>query len=80
MFDFSARLQFFRMVHAYIGQLDAQKKLRWISVAHTLFDRRYESQKQFFEVTGRASESRFSSGVLSLERRHQLRRSVHDAL
>ncbi len=50
MFDFSSTVQFFRMVHAYIGQLDPDKSFRWISVLTTLFDRRYESQKQFFEV------------------------------
>jgi chromosome partitioning protein len=50
MFDFSSTVQFFRMVHNYIGQLDPQKSYRWISVLTTLFDRRYESQKQFFEV------------------------------
>jgi chromosome partitioning protein len=50
MFDFSSTVQFFRMIHNYIGQLDAAKSYRWISVLTTLFDRRYESQKQFFEV------------------------------
>jgi len=50
MFDFSSTVQFFRMVHAYIAQLDPEKSYRWISVLTTLFDRRYESQKQFFEV------------------------------
>ncbi len=50
MFDFSSTVQFFRMIHAYIQQLDPQKSYRWISVLTTLFDRRYESQKQFFEV------------------------------
>jgi chromosome partitioning protein len=50
MFDFSSTVQFFRMVHAYIAQLDPDKSYRWISVLSTLFDRRYESQKQFFEV------------------------------
>lgn len=50
MFDFSSTVQFFRMVRNYIGQLDANKEYRWISVLTTLFDRRYESQKQFFEV------------------------------
>jgi chromosome partitioning protein len=50
MFDFSSTVQFFRMVHNYIGQLDPEKSYRWISVLTTLFDRRYESQKQFFEV------------------------------
>jgi chromosome partitioning protein len=50
MFDFSSTVQFFRMVHAYIAQLDPKKSYRWISVLTTLFDRRYESQKQFFEV------------------------------
>jgi chromosome partitioning protein len=50
MFDFSSTVQFFRMIHAYIQQLDPHKSYRWISVLTTLFDRRYESQKQFFEV------------------------------
>jgi chromosome partitioning protein len=50
MFDFSSTVQFFRMVHNYIGQIDANKQYRWISVLTTLFDQRYESQKQFFEV------------------------------
>jgi chromosome partitioning protein len=50
MFDFSSTVQFFRMIHSYIAQLDPQKSYRWISVLTTLFDRRYESQKQFFEV------------------------------
>jgi len=50
MFDFSSTVQFFRMIANYIGQLDPGKTYRWISVLTTLFDRRYESQKQFFEV------------------------------
>ena len=50
MFDFSSTAQFFRMVHNYIGKIDAEKQYRWISVLTTLFDQRYESQKQFFEV------------------------------
>jgi chromosome partitioning protein len=50
MFDFSSTVQFFRMIHNYIGQLDPQKTFRWISVLTTLYDRRYESQKQFVEV------------------------------
>ena len=50
MFDFSSTVQFFRMVHNYIGQLDPEKTYRWISVLTTLFDRRYESQKQFSDV------------------------------
>ena len=50
MFDFSSTVQFFRMVKNYIGQLDPKKEYRWISVLTTLFDQRYESQKQFFEV------------------------------
>jgi chromosome partitioning protein len=50
MFDFSSTVQFFRMIYNYIGRLDALKTYRWISVLTTLFDQRYESQKQFFEV------------------------------
>ena len=50
MFDFSSTVQFFRMVHNYIGKIDPTKQYRWISVLTTLFDQRYESQKQFFEV------------------------------
>ena len=50
MFDFSSTVQFFRMVHNYIGKIDSTKQYRWISVLTTLFDQRYESQKQFFEV------------------------------
>jgi chromosome partitioning protein len=50
MFDFSSTVQFFRMVRNYVGQIAPQKSYRWISVLTTLFDQRYESQKQFFEV------------------------------
>ena len=50
MFDFSSTVQFFRMVHNYIKQIDANKEYRWISVLTTLFDQRYESQKQFFDL------------------------------
>jgi chromosome partitioning protein len=50
MFDFSSTVQFFRMVHNYIGQLDPDKSYNWISVLTTLFDRRYQSQKEFFDV------------------------------
>lgn len=50
MFDFSSTVQFFRLVHDYIGQIDPDKTYRWISVLTTLYDRRYESQKQFFDV------------------------------
>jgi hypothetical protein len=38
------------MVHNYIKQIDANKEYRWISVLTTLFDQRYESQKQFFDL------------------------------
>ena len=50
MFDFSSTVQFFRMVHNYIGKIDPSKQYRWISVLTTLFDQRYESPKQFYEV------------------------------
>jgi chromosome partitioning protein len=50
MFDFSSTVQFFRMIHNYIGKIDANKQYRWISVLTTLFDQRYESQKQFFDT------------------------------
>lgn len=50
MFDFSSTVQFFRMVRNYIGRIDPEKQYRWISVLTTLYDQRYESQKQFFEV------------------------------
>jgi chromosome partitioning protein len=50
MFDFSSTVQFFRMVRNYVGQIAPEKTYRWISVLTTLFDQRYESQKQFFEV------------------------------
>lgn len=50
MFDFSSTVQFFRMMRNYIKQLDPNKEYRWINVLTTLFDQRYESQKQFFEV------------------------------
>jgi chromosome partitioning protein len=50
MLDFSSTVQFFRMVKNYIGRIDPEKQYRWISVLTTLFDQRYESQKQFFEV------------------------------
>lgn len=50
MFDFSSTVQFFRMVKNYIGRIDPEKQYRWISVLTTLYDQRYESQKQFFEV------------------------------
>jgi len=50
MFDFSSTVQFFRMVRNYIKQIDPDKEYRWISVLTTLFDQRYESQKQFFDV------------------------------
>ena len=78
MFDFSSTVQFFRMVHNYIGQLDPSKTYRWISVLTTLFDRRYESQKQFFEVM-RACFRRLgtSAGFFSFECGHQLGRAIH---
>lgn len=50
MFDFSSTVQFFRMMRNYINQLAPDKEYRWINVLTTLFDQRYESQKQFFEV------------------------------
>ena len=50
MYDFSSTVQFFRMVRNYVGQIAPDKSYRWISVLTTLFDQRYESQKQFFEV------------------------------
>ena len=50
MFDFASTVQFFRMIHTYIERIDPNKSYRWISVLTTLFDQRYESQKQFVEV------------------------------
>ena len=50
MFDFSSTVQFFRMVRNYVGQLAPDKSYRWISVLTTLFDQRYDSQKQFVDV------------------------------
>jgi len=50
MFDFSSTVQFFQMIYNYIGQLDSEKTYQWITVLTTLFDKRYETQKQFFEV------------------------------
>ena len=78
MFDFSSTVQFFRMVHNYIGQLDPEKSYRWISVLTTLFDRRYESQKQFFEVMRACfGDSVFQRVFLSFQRRDQFGRAVH---
>jgi chromosome partitioning protein len=50
MFDFSSTVQFFRMVRDYVERIDPAKTYRWLSVLTTLYDQRYESQKQFFEV------------------------------
>jgi chromosome partitioning protein len=50
MYDFTSTVQFFRMVHNYIGLIDPGKEYRWISVLTTLFDQRLVSHKQFFEV------------------------------
>jgi chromosome partitioning protein len=50
MYDFTSTVQFFRMVHNYIGLIDPTKEYRWISVLTTLFDQRLTSHKQFFEV------------------------------
>jgi chromosome partitioning protein len=50
MYDFTSTVQFFRMVHNYIGLIDPEKEYRWISVLTTLFDQRLVSHKQFFEV------------------------------
>jgi chromosome partitioning protein len=50
MHDFTSTVQFFRMVHNYIGLIDPNKEYRWISVLTTLFDRRLVSHKQFFDV------------------------------
>jgi chromosome partitioning protein len=50
MFDFSSTVQFFRMVRDYVERIDPSKTYRWLSVLTTLYDQRYESQKQFFEV------------------------------
>ena len=84
MFDFSSTVQFFRMIHNYIGKIDANKQYRWISVLTTLFDQRYESQKQF--CRGDADLLRrldVPAGVLPFGRGDQLggavRRSVRAA-
>ena len=50
MFDFSSTVQFFRMIRTYVAQLAPDKTYRWISVLTTLFDQRYDSQKQFVDV------------------------------
>jgi chromosome partitioning protein len=50
MFDFSSTVQFFRMIRNYVAQLAPDKTYRWISVLTTLYDQRYDSQKQFVDV------------------------------
>lgn len=50
MYDFSSTVQFFRMIRDYVSRLAPDKSYRWVSVVTTLFDRRYETQKQFAEV------------------------------
>jgi chromosome partitioning protein len=50
MFDFSSTVQFFRMIRNYVAQLAPDKSYRWISVLTTLFDQRYDSQRQFVDV------------------------------
>ena len=50
MFDFSSTVQFFRMIRTYVAQLAPEKNYRWISVLTTLFDQRYDSQRQFVDV------------------------------
>jgi chromosome partitioning protein len=50
MFDFSSTVQFFRMIRNYVAQLAPEKSYRWISVLTTLFDQRYDSQRQFVDV------------------------------
>jgi chromosome partitioning protein len=52
MYDFTSTVQFFRMIHNYIGLIDSAKEYRWISVLTTLFDQRLASHKQFFDVMG----------------------------
>jgi chromosome partitioning protein len=60
MYDFTSTVQFFRMVRNYIGQIDATKEYRWISVLTTLFDQRLVSHRQFFEVM----QACFGDGIL----------------
>jgi chromosome partitioning protein len=48
--DFASTVQFFRMMHNYIGLIDPGKEYGWISVLTTLFDQRLSSQKQYLEV------------------------------
>ena len=60
MYDFTSTVQFFRMVRNYIGQIDAAKEYRWISVLTTLYDQRLVSHKQFFEVM----QACFGDGIL----------------
>jgi chromosome partitioning protein len=50
MFDFSSTVQFFRMIRNYVAQLAPDKSYRWISVLTTLYDQRYDSQRQFVDV------------------------------
>jgi chromosome partitioning protein len=50
MFDFTSTVQFFRMVHNYIGRIDPDKEYRWISVLTTLYQEGYASHRQFVEV------------------------------
>ncbi len=59
MHDFTSTVQFFRMVHNYIGLIDPAKQYRWISVLTTLFDQRLASHRQFFEVM----KACFSDGI-----------------
>ena len=77
MYDFTSTVQFFRMVHNYIGLIDPEKEYRWISVLTTLFDQRLVSHKQFFEVMKACfGDGIFQHVFFSVLRDHQFGRAV----
>jgi len=80
MFDFSSTVQFFRMIRTYVAQLAPEKSYRWISVLTTLFDQRYDSQRQFVDVMRACFGSRSSSGCSFTRRSHQLLGAVRRTL
>ena len=77
MFDFSSTVQFFRMLHAYIGQLDPRQSLSLdLGADDAVRPPLREPEAVLRSHAGLLRGVRFPAGVFPLERRDQFGRAV----
>ena len=81
MFDFSSTVQFFRMVHDYIGQLDPHEELSLdLGADHAVRSALREPEAVLRGDAGLLWGVGVPAGVLPFERRDQFGGAVHYAL